>query len=133
MDSKVIISYFKQQIIPLLIISSELIKEMNPHLFQKQMAYYLASAIVFILAAYTPWRYVLWLIAPFSYIINFLLLFGVEVAGKTILGAKRWLAIPGLGTIQPSEFAKLSVLLFLAWIISKKPPKESGYGLVENF
>ena len=119
------------QIIPLLIISSLLIKEINPHLYHKQMAYYAISAVVFLVAAFIPWKYLLWLFAPFIYIINILLLIGVEVAGKTILGAKRWLVLPGGITIQPSEFAKLSILLFLAFIISKRPPPEKGYGLVD--
>ncbi len=115
---------------PLLFISSTLIKEINPALFHKQMAYYTLSAIVFLIAAYIPWKYLLWLLAPIAYIVNILLLLAVEVAGKTILGAKRWLVIPGIGTIQPSEFAKLSVVLFLAFLISKYPPKEKGYGLI---
>jgi len=142
MDIKVIIDYFKQisknfnyllilQIIPLLIISSMLIKEMNPHLFHKQMIYYAASGVVFIIAAYIPWKNLLWLFAPFSYIINIGLLFAVMVAGKSILGAKRWLVLPGGFTMQPSEFMKLSVLLFLAFVIAKRPPKESGYGFLE--
>ncbi len=118
------------QIMPILFLSSVLIKEINPSLFHKQMAYYTLSAIVFIFASYLPWRYLLWFFAPFTYIINLLLLAAVDVAGKTILGAKRWLVIPGLGTIQPSEFAKLSIVLFLAFLISKYPPKEKGYGLI---
>lgn len=103
---------------------------MNPALYEKQMAYYLFSAIVFTVAAYIPWKYILWLFAPFAYIVNILLLVAVTVAGKSILGAKRWLVIPGVGTIQPSEFAKLSIILFLAFLISKYPPKEQGYGLL---
>ncbi len=121
------------QLIPLLIISSMLIKEINPHLYHKQMAYYAISAIVFLIATFIPWRYLLWIFAPFMYILNILLLIGVEVAGKTILGAKRWLVLPGGITIQPSEFAKLSILLFLAFIISKRPPPEKGYGLFDLF
>ncbi len=142
MDSEVIIDYFKQitknfnytliiQIIPLLLVSSVLIKEMNIALFHKQMTYYALSAIIFLIAAYIPWKYVLWLFAPIAYIINVILLFGVEIAGKTILGAKRWLVLPGGFTIQPSEFMKLSILLFLAFIISKRPPPKGGYGLIE--
>ena len=142
MDFRAVIDYFKQmtknfnyililQIVPLLIISSMLIKEINPHLFQKQMAYYAVSALVFVIAAYTPWKFILWFFAPLIYIVNIGLLLAVEVAGKTILGAKRWLVLPGGFTMQPSEFMKLSILLFLAFLISKKPPKENGYGLFE--
>jgi len=142
MDSEVIIDYFKQitknfnyiliiQIIPILLVSSVLIKEMNPALFHKQMTYYTISAIIFIIAAYIPWRYLLWFFAPAAYIFNLLLLLAVEVGGKTILGAKRWLVLPGGFTIQPSEFMKLSVLLFLAFVIYKRPPKKNGYGLLE--
>jgi rod shape determining protein RodA len=142
MDSEVIIDYFKQisknfnliliiQIIPILLVSSVLIKEMNPALFHKQMAYYTLSAIIFVVAAYIPWRYLLWLFAPITYVFNLLLLLAVDISGKTILGAKRWLVLPGGLTIQPSEFMKLSVLLFLAFVIYKRPPKKSGYGLLE--
>ena len=142
MNAEKIIDYFYQitkrfnyililQIVPILIISSMLIKEMNPHLFHKQMAYYAASGIVFLIAAYIPWKHLLWLFAPLAYIINIGLLLAVEVAGKTILGAKRWLVVGGM-SLQPSEFMKLSVLLFLAFLIGKRPPdKEKGYGFLE--
>ncbi len=119
------------QILPLLIISSLLIKEINPYLYHKQLLYYAISAIVFIIATFIPWKYVLGIFAPFIYIVNLLLLIGVEVAGKTILGAKRWLVLPGGITIQPSEFTKLSILLFLAFIIAKRPPPSKGYGVVD--
>ncbi len=142
MNAEKIIDYFYQitkrfnyililQIIPILVISSMLIKEMNPHLFHKQMAYYIASGIVFLIAAYIPWKYLLWLFAPLAYIMNIGLLLAVEVAGKTILGAKRWLVVGGM-SLQPSEFMKLSILLFLAFLIGKRPPnKEKGYGFLE--
>lgn len=40
-----------------------------------------------------------------------------------INGAKRWITIPGVSTIQPSEIAKYTVVLYLAYSISKKGDK----------
>jgi cell division protein FtsW len=34
--------------------------------------------------------------------------------GAEINGSRRWIIIPGVGTIQPAEFAKLAVVLYLA-------------------
>ncbi len=119
------------QIIPLLVISSILVKEINPALFHKQLIYYVVGAIGFTVAAFIPWSKILWWFAPLSYFINILLLLAVDIAGKKILGARRWLEIPGTGlTVQPSEFIKISVVLMLAYLIQRKPPSEEGYGFV---
>jgi len=118
------------QIIPLLVISSILVKEINPALFTKQMIYYVVGAIGFLVAVFIPWQKILWWFAPLSYFLNLLLLVAVELVGKTILGAKRWIQIPGIGlTVQPSEFIKISVVLMLAWLIHRNPPPKEGYGL----
>ena len=120
------------QIIPLLVISSILVKEINPALFTKQMIYYTVGAIGFLVAVFIPWQKILWWFAPVSYFLNLLLLLAVDVVGKTILGAKRWIQIPGIGlTVQPSEFIKISVVLMLAWLIHRKPPPKEGYGFID--
>ncbi len=117
------------QILPLLYISSMLVKEMNPELFHKQMIYYLVGAIALTISAFVPWKRILWWFAPISYVINIGLLIAVEFVGHTILGAQRWIKIPGTGfTIQPSEFVKVSVILMLAFMIMRKPPPKKGYG-----
>lgn len=116
------------QLIPIFVISSYLVNEINYHLFNKQMVYYAISATVFFTTFLIPWRKFEWLI-PISYWINLLLLLSVELFGKSILGARRWIEIPGLGaTLQPSEFIKITVLLMLGYIISKNPPPKEGYG-----
>ncbi len=117
------------QLFPLFAISSYLVYEINDHLFNKQMVYYGIASAVFFLAFLIPWRKFRWLI-PLTYWGNLVLLLSVEFFGKSILGAKRWIAIPGLGvTIQPSEFIKITVLLMLAYVISRHPPHKDGYGL----
>lgn len=118
------------QVIPLLVISSYLIHEINPHLFTKQMVYYFIGAMAFVISAFIPWRHILWWFVPIFYLGNLGLLIAVEFVGKSILGAQRWIEIPGIGiTVQPSEFIKVSVIMMLGYLASRKPPQEKGYGL----
>ena len=42
--------------------------------------------------------------------------------GKEINGSKRWLAFGPL-SFQPSEFAKVALIIFLAWIVTKQGKK----------
>ncbi len=119
------------QLIPLLVISSYLINEINPHLFAKQMVYYFIAFIAFFVSAFIPWRQIIWWFVPLFYVGNLGLLIAVEFIGKTILGAQRWIEIPGLGvTLQPSEFIKVSVIMMLGYLIGRNPPEEKGYGLL---
>ncbi len=118
------------QIIPLFIISSILIYEINHHLFVKQMIYYVIAAIVFFISAFIPWRQIMWWFVPLYYLLNLAMLIAVEFIGKSILGAQRWIDIPGTGiTLQPSEFMKVSVIMMLGYLMAKNPPSEEGYGL----
>ena len=118
------------QVLPILVISSMLVKEIDPRLFDKQMVYYTVGALSMLIAAFIPWARILWWFAPLSYLLNLLMLIALKFFGISILGAKRWLAIPGTHfTIQPSEFIKISVVLMLAYLIGRYPPPEKGYGL----
>ena len=121
------------QLIPLFIISSYLVYEINFHLYQKQMIYYFIAAVAFFVSAFIPWRQIIWWFSPLFYIVNLGLLIAVEFVGKSILGAQRWIEIPGIGvTIQPSEFIKVNVIMMLAYLIHRNPPGEKGYGFL-NF
>ncbi|RUM70724.1 MAG: rod shape-determining protein RodA [Sulfurovum sp.] len=119
------------QLIPLFLISSYLVNEINPQLFNKQMIYYVIASIAFFMVTFIPWRQIIWWFVPIFYLVNLGLLVAVEFVGKTILGAQRWIEIPGIGlTIQPSEFIKVSVMMMLAFLISRNPPDEKGYGVL---
>lgn len=53
------------------------------------------------------------------YAVNIILLLSVKLFGKTVGGAKRWIEIKSDSiSIQPSEFAKVFLILFLAKILS---------------
>lgn len=49
----------------------------------------------------------------------------VLIWGKVVNNAKRWIVVPGIGQFQPSEFAKIAVILFFAWYFAKYEEKVS--------
>ena len=115
------------QLIPLFVISSYLVYEISERSFNSQMIYYGLSAGAFFIAFLIPWRKFQWLI-PLAYWFNLLLLLSVDLFGKKILGARRWIELPVIHmTIQPSEFIKITVLLMLGYIIARNPPPRRGY------
>lgn len=58
--------------------------------------------------------------SPFILLLSIILLIAVLIpgVGSEIYGARRWISVSGF-TFQPSEFAKLSLILYLAMIIAK--------------
>ena len=58
---------------------------------------------------------------PLLLLVSFILLLlpFVPGIGGTVMGARRWILMFGY-SIQPSEFAKLTLLIYLAYIFSKK-------------
>jgi rod shape determining protein RodA len=58
---------------------------------------------------------------PYLYIVALLSLIGVKLFGEVRLGAQRWIDIPGLGSVQPSEFMKIAMPLMIAWFLSRRP------------
>lgn len=54
------------------------------------------------------------------YVANLLLLFLVLIIGRETQGAQRWISLGFLGTVQPSEFAKLALVITLATHLSAR-------------
>lgn len=79
--------------------------------------------LLFICAQIPPKVYQI--VSPYLYAFSIVLLLLVLLIGDVRLGAKRWISIPGLGSVQPSEFMKFTMPLMMAWFFSLRtlPPK----------
>jgi cell division protein FtsW len=86
-----------------------------------------------VVAMRLDFRHLRYLAIPI-YIITLGLLVAVLVPGigVEINGSQRWIIIPGVGTLQPAEFAKLAVVLYLAhWLDRRgKEAKSFWNGLI---
>ena len=65
-------------------------------------------------------------LAPAAYLLSMALSTAVLLVGQEINGSKRWLNFGPL-SFQPSEFAKVAVILFLTWQIEKSRKKTAGF------
>ncbi|MHB8418210.1 MAG: rod shape-determining protein RodA [Myxococcales bacterium] len=96
-------------------------------LWKSQVAWLAGGLAVVALLAFWDYRHLMALSLPF-YGLTLLLLVAVMLKGRTVMGARRWLDLGPLH-LQPSELAKLSVLLLLARLFHERPPPKEGYGL----
>lgn len=78
---------------------------------------------MFVLAQIPPRTYRYWAAPAFAAVIVLLIL--VLLFGTVVNGARRWLAVPGLGAFQPSELMKLALPVMVAWFFAKRglPPR----------
>lgn len=86
-----------------------------------------------VVAMRLDFRHLRYLAIPF-YVITLGLLVAVLIPGigSEINGSRRWIVIPGFGSLQPAEFAKLAIVLYLAhWLDRRgKEAKSFWNGLV---
>ena len=86
-----------------------------------------------IVAMRLDFRHLRYLAIPF-YVITLGLLVAVLVPGigSEINGSRRWIVIPGFGSLQPAEFAKLAIVLYLAHWLDRRGREAKSFwnGLV---
>lgn len=75
------------------------------------------------LVDYHIWHKLAWPVMAVSLVLLAVVLFMPEYNG-----CKRWIVLPGLGTLQPSEIAKFAVVLVFAHIISLNHDKMQTFG-----
>lgn len=88
---------------------------------KRQFVFSLIGLAGLIICACLDIRFIRKFTAPVFFICLFVcLLTFIPGIGMDKNGARRWINIPKIGTLQPSEFAKLAVILFLANLFDKK-------------
>lgn len=85
--------------------------------YQRQLIWGMLGFVAMLMAMAFDYRQLRNLAWPF-FIVTLILLLLVPVIGKTVYGAKRWLSL-GFMSLQPSELAKLAVLVLAARLLSR--------------
>ena len=95
------------------------------YFFIRQFVFAVAGTILMFLASKVPMnlykKYALHFL-----LFSIVLLLLVPFVGTKVNGSRRWLALPGI-RIQPSELAKLAVILSFALLISRKEGKMHNF------
>ena len=97
------------------------------HYVQKQFIFFLMGGVIMFVAASIPYR-ILNRLAYIILTVALLFLIAVKIPGIGVKagGAYRWLKL-GPVTFQPSEFAKLAMVIFLAYSLTKKQEQIREY------
>ena len=97
-----------------------IINSADPSYLKKQVLGIMICSVAFIIVTfidYNIWERFMWIF----YVLNILMLFAVRFTplGKSVNNAKRWFAVGSSFTIQPSEFSKIILILFMAFYLQK--------------
>lgn len=109
-----------------------ILKEEYQDLALKQLIWYVIGGIIVFIIMKIKNHNILKYVWPL-YIIGNISLFGLLFLGTPINDAKCWYTIKGIGTIQPSEFMKIILILILAKLIEEFHEKYSNPTLKEEF
>ena len=104
----------------------------NPSLWKKQLFFIIVGFVIWAVLAnidYRIWKQ--WALVAYAAGIASLTL--VLFFGECRWGARRWFSIFHMFSVQPSEFAKLAVLIMSAWVLSLRSFKINNLGHVAGF
>lgn len=99
-------------LIGILNIYSATLMDSDNNLYEKQLIWFSIGLALMILATFVNYIHLERLAYPI-YTIAIILLIATILTGRTAGGAKRWLSI-GFASFQPSEFAKIAIILILS-------------------
>jgi len=118
LDFSILVPIFLLAIISIISIQSASIytsKSLGNLVIKQTVWYFIGGIFVFIVLKYK--NTFLYKNSWFLYIIGNILLLGLLLFGTPVNNSKCWLVIPGIGSIQPSEFMKVFIMLVLATMI----------------
>ncbi len=96
--------------------------------FKKQATFAVLGGIAFVVASRLPVQWLKRLALPI-----FVVALGLQLAvfsglGYEVKGNRNWLILPGIGTMQPSEFGKLALVLVGAVVLARKRKQIGSMG-----
>lgn len=98
----------------------------------KQFFWYLVGIVIIFFIFKFKLNFIM-KISPYLYLLNVLLLLGLLFIAPEINGSKCWYVLDGVGSFQPSEFMKITLLLFEVYIVNKFNKKYSNPTLFQEF
>ena len=105
----------------LMLASASSVEDDSTHFWKRQLIWLVLSFCVACVAARFDYRFYRKLAIPASvFSVLLLILVRIPGIGHNINGSWRWLKIGGL-TVQPSEIAKLAMIMLFAWWIAFFP------------
>jgi rod shape determining protein RodA len=92
----------------------------DPHAYLKKAILWsvLGAVLMFVTSSIDYRWYRRW--TPAIYAASLALLLAVLAVGSSVNGAKAWIALPGGFQVEPSEFAKLGIVMSSAALLSRK-------------
>ncbi len=123
---KLVLYALTLSIIGIVVVQSASVNETQAGMFstvQKQIMGVALGIIAMIILSLVDYHKLLKLSIPI-YLVNIALLIYVRFGTSySFMGAKRWIYVPGFGTVQPSEFSKLALVIMGAWLLGKLQKK----------
>lgn len=112
--------------------SQSLLDSSKGSLFIKQFVWYIIGIFLIFFIMFIGNKQI-YKYAWFLYILGNILLLLLLIFGTEINNAKCWFTIPGIGTIQPSEFMKIFLIILLGKLINDFNSSYSNPSLKEEF
>ncbi len=104
---------------------TEIINEETIQFTKRQLLYILVGLFLCFIVATIDYHQLEKIAIPI-YILSIIMLVYVLLFGKTTGGARRWINVAGFD-FQPSEFAKIALIIFLADFLSRQKDKLSNF------
>jgi rod shape determining protein RodA len=108
-------------------LSTQKYAQYDENFFVKQMIWFSLGIVVIMVVFLFDFEQIS-VVTPYFYGVGIMLLIGVLIAPESIAsyrnGAKSWFIVPGLGSLQPSEYMKIFLIMMLAYITNKHFEKQ---------
>ncbi len=96
------------------------------YFFKKQFLFTIVSVIAMVITIYLPRKLINSLHYVSVAVVSFLLFLCITPLGNEVNGASRWISL-GSFSIQPLEFTKIALVLYIAYFMSEKRDMMDSY------